>query len=171
MAKKKKRGRPKNRLNHEVYAELKAKKKNKKVIRPGFWSKVETDLVVKAKLKKHIPEFYFPPYLGKYVTHDDGYSGDGYRALVKITADRLAELIQEHGIDQVLAACEKSLNSYKNKYGRKLLGDFVICEILQEKLEEEVPFVTCLIKTNKKRISKFLGMKTAAGGRKELVVF
>jgi hypothetical protein len=156
--KKKKRGRPKNRPNHEVYEEIKAARKRKRVIRPGFWTNIETSLTVQAKLKKHISEVYFPPYLGKYVTHDDGYKGDGYRAMVKITVENLKRLLFEHGIDEVLAACEKSLNSYKNKYGRKVLGDVVIDEVVQEKLGDDPPCIICMIKTNKRRISKFMGM-------------
>jgi len=152
---KKKRGRPKSRPNHEVYAEIKNRKKK---IKPGFWSNIDTDLAVEAKLIKNIPDFYFPSYLGKYITYDDGYKEDGYRALVKITTKDLKVLLYEHGIDEVLAACEKSLNLYKNKKGKKILGDVVIYDIVQEKLSDNPPCLVCTIKTNRKRIPKFMGI-------------
>jgi hypothetical protein len=160
--KKGKRGRPKNKNHHDVYAEIKeARRQRRRVIKPGFWSNVETNLQVKAKLKKNkglvscIPDF-----LGKYYTHNDGYKGDGYRALVRITVKNLNNLVYEYGIDEVLAACEKSLNSYKDEKKKKILGDVVIHEVVSERLEGKEPYIACVIKTNKRHIPKFMGFKT-----------
>ena len=80
----------------------------------------------------------------------------------------MSKLVAEYGIDEVLSASEKSLNSYKNGAGKKILGDIVISKIIQEKLEEEVPFVICLIKTNNENIPQFLGY---SGSPPKLTVF
>lgn len=158
MAKRKKKKSESIPEYHQIYQKNKARKKK---IVPGFWTKIETKLEVKAKLVKTQPSWTsFSPYLGKYITHDDGYIGDGYRALIKITVDDLKRTLFDHGIDEVLSACEKSLNSYKNKYGKKVLGDLVICRIEQEKMDEEVPYITCLVKTNRRQIPKFMGMSS-----------
>lgn len=172
MAKQKKScGRPKNKSNHEVYAELKEKRNRKRKILPGFWTKINTSLEVQAKLQKHISDFG-PPCIGKYITHDDGYKGDGYRALVKVTVTGLKKLLYEHGIDEVLAACEKSLNSYTNKKGKKVLGDLVIHQVQQEKLDSDPPCIICMIKTNKNHIPKFMGFKRVKDESKpKLTVF
>jgi hypothetical protein len=154
-----KRGRPPKKTDRELYEERKVAR-NKKKIRPGPWSNIEPGFQVIAKLVKN--QGFTPSlgdYLGKYVTHDDGYEGDGYRALVKITVDNLPLLIKTYGLDKVLAACEKSLNSYKYKNKKKVLGDLVIMEKLDDEKSKRENYLVCMIKTNRKQIKKFMGIK------------
>ena len=145
--------------NHEVVDELKRIRKEKRIIKPGKWSSIETSLSLVAKLKKYTSFCgSFPPFLGKYITHDDNYQGDGYRALVSIVVNDMSSLIKLHGIDQVLASCEKSLNSYKTATGKKVLGDVVIMKLIDDRKDKNYEYLTCMIKTDRKFIPKFMGM-------------
>jgi hypothetical protein len=146
--------------HHEIVDELKKMRKERHIIKPGKWSSIETPLCLRAKLKKY-NSFCgsFPSFLGKYITHDDGYEGDGYRALVSIVVDNMPLLIARHGINEVLAACEKSLNSYKNGNGKKVLGNVVIMQLIDDRKEKNYEYLTCMIKTDRKFIPKFMGMK------------
>jgi len=137
-------------IHHEIYQEER-RKKSKQRLASGPWSKINTDLCVKAKFMKHDSRhFNFGPVLGVYNNCDTGYTSGGYRARVKITTDNWEELVKEYGIDNILAACENSLNNHK-----KLLGSVVICDLSQEKKDHAV----CMIRTSKKNISRFLGIK------------
>jgi hypothetical protein len=152
-----KRGRPRKKTPDELVDDRKRSRK----LFPGPWSDIKPNFTVMAKLVKNRGLVSsLPDHLGKYVTHNDGYEGSGYRAYVKITTDNFEALVEKHGLDDVLAACEKSFNSYRNKNKRKILGDFVIEKVLyDEKSRREKDYVPCLVKTNRKYIKKFMGTK------------
>jgi len=147
--------------HHEIYDELQKRRRDiRRIIKPGPWTNISVEFSVVAKLKKYESKYFnFPPFLGKYLTCDDGYSGDGYRAIVSIVLDNLSLLIKNYGINKILAACEKSLNSYKNSSGKKVLGDVVIIKLVDDRADKEEKYLTCIIKTNRKRIPKFMGLQ------------
>lgn len=139
----------------EEIREAKKTKANKKSTSPGPWTEIDTDLVVKAKLrlnKSLIGEAY-----GTYPKADHApYTEKGwYPIIFNITSKSIKRDIEEHGLDNYVAACEKSLNAEDNK---KKYGTVVVLEVsVDHSLHEDRShrFLSCYAKTNKKSISGF----------------
>jgi hypothetical protein len=140
---------------------IEAQKKKAKYVSPGPWTNLDTKLSIQAKLKRNKPiSSIFGEYiLGVYRPEDENLLEPTKPISFNIVVDNLKELVSKHGIDQVLAACEKSLNSYLYK-GKKLFGDIVITHLVSDNSQrenEQDRFLSVLGKTTKKEIKLFLG--------------
>lgn len=147
----------------------------------GAWTNTDPGFEVKAKLKrnktlsilmpeeekekyrsagKSLPDFYevLGVYKNREICIEDNRLFD---ISINIVLDDLRSLVGAHGIDKVLAACERSLNSYVSSAGEKLLGDVAIVELVSDNSDRQDPnarFLSCIAKTNKGDIKRFMGV-------------
>jgi len=161
------RGRPRKvRVTQKEVHEFREKKKReksvtsykrKKTVVPGPWTEINPPLKVKAKLRENNglgstkslgsypnPKFYPSPQKGWYVI------------LINITSKSIKRDVEEHGLDNYVAACEKSLNEQ---------GALVTVIIMQVSVDHSLRedrggrFISCQAKTNKKNISRFTAVR------------
>ena len=137
--------------------------RKRKVI-PGPWTERETKLKVKAYFKynnKGVMADILGPSYGSY-TKDELWGEKGWYSLVfNLVAEDMKSIIAEHGMDNFLAACEKSLNEQldtkkKPKYGRIIIT--IMC-VDHSNRESERRFISCRGKTNKKGIEGFRAIR------------
>ena len=161
------RGRPRKiRVTQEEVIEIREKQKiersissysRKKVIKPGPWTNMDSPIKVKVTLKinKGImeKEAYGSYPDSKFHTNiEKGW----YPILINIVTKSMKRDVEKHGIDNFLAACEKSLNEQK-KYGTVILLKASVDHSSND--DNEQRFISCLAKTNKKSISGFLAVR------------
>lgn len=131
-------------------------KRKKKVI-PGPWTNIDPPMKVNVKLREGQsvtgetllgsypnPKFYGPIQKGWYYI------------LVNLTSKSMKRDIEEHGLDNYIAACEKELIE-QEKMGTVVIMDVVLDKSLNEDRSER--FISCLAKTNKKNIPKFAAVR------------
>ena len=143
--------------------------KRKKNIKPGPWTNLEVDFEVRASLRK--TKHFIISYgdiLGAY-RDDDNWTEKGWYPIVfNIEVDGLKKLVNKHGVDKVLAACENSLNE-EDKHGKQKYGDIIILGLGVDNSQNPDAtrrFLSCHGKTNKKSIEGFMAVR--AGEYKKL---
>lgn len=162
------RGRPrKARVTKKEVIELREKQKKEKAVStykrkkniiPGPWTNIDSEVEVKVKLKENsgvngTPSFGSYPNTRFYPIIDPrGW----YPILINITSKSIKRDVEEHGLDNYVAACEKSLNEQK-KYGSVVILQVSVDHSLDE--ERGRRFLSCLAKTNKKNISGFAAIR------------
>jgi len=132
-------------------------KANKRKTSPGPWTQINPPVEVKAKLRAYnglMGEAY-GTYPKSGLTCEKGW----YIILFNVTSKSIMRDVEKHGLDNYLAACEKSLNSPDNK---KKYGTIVILQSASNNSSHEKRnhrFVSCYAKTNKKSIKGFLATR------------
>lgn len=165
MAKKKKR---KTRVTRKEVERIKDYNKitsaqSKKLIRPGPWTELDTKLKVNVVLRRNETVMKsLGPYYGSY-TKDELWGEKGWYAIVfNIENDNIKELVNKHGMDQFLAASEKSFNykldvAGKSKYGKLIIT--TMCVDNSQREDKSKRFISCRGKTNKKSIKGFRAIR------------
>lgn len=166
MAKKKRKTRVTKKDIERQRAERKltSYQRKKKVV-PGPWTDMETKLEVGAVLRNNktgAMAQILGPSLGSY-TKQELWGEKGWYAIVfNIEVPDMKALVAKHGMDQFLAAVEKSLNSREDDQGKALYGRLIITEMAvdgSQRDDESRRFVSCRGKTNKKSIKGFRAIR------------
>jgi len=131
--------------------------KRKKTIIPGPWTEIDTTLEVKTKLRMNksisgLETSGAYPNTKFYPNAEKGW----YPILINITSKSIKRDVEKHGLDNYMAACEKSLNA------QKTLGTIVFLEVSVDHSfddNRERRFLSCLAKTNKKNIKGFTAIR------------
>ena len=165
VAKKKKR---KTRITKKEVERIKDYNKltsaqSKKLIKPGPWTELDTKLKVNVSLRenKTVMVESLGPCYGNY-TKDELWGEKGWYAIVfNIEVDNIKELVNEHGMDQFLAASEKSLSAKLDAAGKARYGKLIITTMCVDNSQRETKprFVSCRGKTNKKSIKGFRAIR------------
>lgn len=159
------RGRPrKTRVTKRAITAIKEAKRNapsssksKRMVSPGPWTNLKTTLKVKANLRVHkglLGDMY-----GTYKRLEHWGERGWYPVIFNITSKSIQRDVAEQGIDNYMAACEKDLNSEKNK---KLYGTIILLEVGADNSQREARdqrFISCIAKTNKKSIVGFAAIR------------
>lgn len=134
----------------EIRKELsKTSYQRKKVVNPGPYTQ-ETNLRVPVNLLENKSFTFDFTFMGSYVRDMNWNEKGWYPIIFNIVYDE--ELLKEHGIDNFLAALEKSMSEEKiNK--KKKYGTVIITNMLVE--NKEKGFISIKAKTNKKNILGF----------------
>ena len=134
----------------------------KRTIIPGPWTDKETKLKLKPELKANqsvcrtIGEYY-----GIYRDNSNWNEKGWYPITINIMAKNLKQLVSKHGIDQVMAACEKGLNECLDEEKKKRFGHIILTYVFSDNSQRDNGFISCWAKTNKKRIVGFLTIRKA----------
>ena len=133
----------------------------KKKIIPGPWTNLNTDLQVSAKIRNNklgIMAEILGPSLGSY-TKEKLFGEKGWYPIVfNIESDDMQNTISKCGMDQFLAAVEKSLNKQTDSNGKPKYGTVVIMRMSvdnSQRDDKSMRFISCRGKTNKKNIPGF----------------
>jgi len=165
-----KRGRPrKTRVTREQIEAAKAEKKittyaRKKRIIPGPWTKIEPKFTVNAglRLSKGVMDEIIGSAYGSYLRDNYWMEKGWYPVVVNVWSKDMVEVIKKHGLDQFVAACERSLTSVKDNKGKQKYGTVVVLEVGAnniDKKHKDERFISLKIKTNKKNISGFRAIR------------
>lgn len=134
----------------------------KRRVVPGPWTEMETKLKIEAAMKLNnnsIMASSMGPSFGSYTNKDEIWGEKGWYPIVfNLVAPDMKETITESGLDQFLAASEKSLNEQRDATGRPKYGVVIFTRIGvdgSQREDEERRFVSIRAKTNKKNISGF----------------
>ena len=154
----------KTRITKKQIAKARAERKKtvyqrKKQIIPGPWTNVETELKVNAKLKLNnssIMAQILGPCYGTYKNDSDWQEKSWYPIYINIEVPRLKQLVEKHGINKVMAACEKSLTE-QSKYGTIVLLNLGVDH--SQNISPKKRFLSVLAKTNKKNIEGFRAIR------------
>jgi len=137
----------------------------KKLIIPGPWTNIETSFKVKARLRENkssVMAEILGPSFGSY-SNDTGWTERGWYPIVfNLEAPKMKKIIDEHGIDNFLAASEKALNEIKNKKGKSLYGRIIITSLCVDnsgRTDVTNRFISCRGKTNSKKIKGFRAIR------------
>ena len=144
----------------EIQEERKKKTKGRKNrIIPGPWTEIEPGFTVSAKLRWS-KTLVGDPLLGTYVRDEMWCEKSWYPITLNVTSKDIRAKVKKHGLDNYLAAVEKSLNSKTNvkKYGRIVILAATADHSQRE--EEDRRFISCRGKTNKKSISGFAAFRS-----------
>jgi hypothetical protein len=140
--------------------------KRKNTITPGPWTNLPTKLKLTPTLRTNHSvgglEFY-----GLYRDTSNWNERAWYPISINIELPDLLPLVQKHGLDQIMAACEQSLNARVD--GRKRYGTIILLSVFSDNSQNPDPtrrFLSCLAKTNKKRVPGFIATRKG-----ELVVY
>lgn len=130
------------------------------LVQPGPWSFISPKFKLKARLK---PNSSISPSVGKYLgiyrDKENWAEEKTYPIIINVTASTLYRMSIKYDTEQVLAACERSLNE-PNKEGKRPYGKIVILEILSDHSKNpNKNFISCVAKTTKKNIKGFLLVK------------
>lgn len=130
---------------------------NKKKTDPGPWTELTPTNPVDVELKCSDSALGKICY-GTYPKHGPIRKKGWYNILLNITSEKIKEDIEERGLDDYVAACEKWFGKTENK---KKYGTVVILEVrVNNALRDEGPrFLSCLAKTNKKNIKGFAAIR------------
>lgn len=126
--------------------------RKKKVI-PGPYTK-DTDLRVPVKLLENSSIMFSFTYLGSYVRDMNWNEKGWYPIVFNIPYDE--GLLKEHGIDEYMAALEKSMSDEKIDNKKKYGTVVITSKVLENK---EKGFISVRAKTNKKNISGFKAVR------------
>ncbi|GAH01307.1 unnamed protein product [marine sediment metagenome] len=137
----------------------------KKIIKPGPWTETETTLKVNADIRLNndgIMASILGPAKGSYL-RDEFWSEKGWYPIVfNIEAKRMNTLVARHGMDQFLAACEKTLNNKLDKKGKPMYGKIIILRMSvdnSQRKDKSRRFISCRGKTNRKEIPGFMAVR------------
>jgi len=134
-------------------------KANKRKTPPGPWSDIDPPIQVNVKLRAS--NGIMGEMLGTYPKKEYAppTPKGWYAILFNITSKSIRRDIEEHGIDNYLAACEDSLNTPANQ---KLYGKVVLLKIAgdhSDREERDQRFVSVYAKTNKFTIKGFTAIR------------
>jgi len=160
--------------------EIKKKKRKislyrcKKKISPGPWTEIETDLRFKAKLRwsKGLDGSNNSKVLsrirGTYPVLRWWNERGWYPIYINLICHGIKELVEKHGMIEVMAAFEKSINIEKNQkeLGTIVLLDVLINHSLDSSKKPGDRFISCLAKTTKRDI---VGFVTTRGGKYRII--
>lgn len=157
------RGRPRKiRITKKNIEEARATmniKANKKTTSPGPWTEIDPPLKVKARLR--VTNGVMGEVYGTYPKkeHVSACEKGWYTVIFNVTSKSIMRDVEEYGLDNYLAACEKSLNSTENKekYGTIVLLKATVDHSLHE--DRSHRFISCYAKTNRKSIKGFLATR------------
>jgi hypothetical protein len=134
--------------------------KRKKIVIPGPWTNLETELVLDVSLRIHQPVTKLEPYYGTYREDNNWNEKAWFPISINLVFSDMGNLVLKHGLDKCLAACEKSLNDQKR------YGTLILLQVVSDNSQRTSdPFVSVKAKTNKKNILGF-----AATRSNELIV-
>lgn len=162
------RGRPrKTRVTKEEIKKVREAKKessykSKKKIVPGPWTSRKTKIKkvnIELKESSGIMSDILGKAYGNY-TNDilDGQKG-WYSIVFNIQVDaKMIALIKKHGIDDFLAACEKSMTEKLDKSGKSKYGTVIFLNLSVDNSKDK-GFISIRAKTNKKSISGFRAVR------------
>lgn len=169
------RGRPKGsknktRVTKKALQAVRAERKKtsyqrKKRVIPGPWTETEVEFEVKAKLRKNKSSILREDLgvcYGVYRKDPDWNEKGWYPIIINIEVPRLKKLVEDHGIDNVMAACEKSLSAVEDKKGKPKYGTVVLLSLgsdNSQKPEASQRFLSVHAKTNKKGIEGFRAIR------------
>lgn len=158
MAKKQRKTRVTKKQIEQARKPKKKPKVDKKNTKPGPWTEMNPPLEVKAKIC--LNQGIIGEHYGTYPTHSPITCEKGwYPILFNLTSKSIKRDVEEHGLDNYIAACEKSLNSDENK---KKYGTIVIMKVTVDNSAHELRekrFLSCHAKTNKKSIKGFTAIR------------
>ncbi len=156
MAKKKRKARVTKQQIEEVRAAKKVKA-NKRKTSPGPWTEIDPGFEVKAKLLASKGAVFSGSY-GTYTKPQFSPKTEKgwYPILFNVTSKSIKRDVDEHGLDEYVAACEKSLTS-QEKYGTVVILTVSLDHSMHE--DRGHRFLSCYAKTNKKSISGFLAQR------------
>jgi len=131
---------------------------NNNLIKPGPWTNICPVIKIKAVLRLNISFFSsLGSYLGIYRGIENWKEKGTYPIVFNLTASNLTKLVEKHGLDQVLAAAEKSLSALKDSSGKSRYGKIVILKVLSDhSSNSKKQFISCVAKTTKKHIKGFV---------------
>lgn len=149
--------------------------KCKRKIIPGPWTELETELLVKFKLRWSLgingdnsDSETFGRFRGTYPNLYWWNERGWYPIYINIICPGIKALVEKHGMRDVMIAFEKSINTEDNQkeYGTIVLLEVIVNHALNEERAPEDRFVSCLAKTTKRDIVGFL---TTRGGRYRII--
>lgn len=131
--------------------------KNKKVINPGPWTDIKTKLEVKARLRTH--DGFIGKSNGSYIRDEFWHEPGWYPIIFNLISKSMKRDVDTYGLDEYIAACEKSLNVVENqkKYGHVIILKVEIDHSLDD--DRNHRFISIRAKTNKKSISGFTAIR------------
>ena len=126
-----------------------------------YWSglRIDPDFNVKVKLRVNngiVGESYGTYTKEQFSPHTEkGW----YPILFNLTSKSIKRDVEEHGVDNYLAACERTLNNdtNKKKYGTIVLLELSVDHSLHE--DRDHRFLSCIAKTNRKSIKGFVAQR------------
>jgi hypothetical protein len=139
--------------------------KRKNTVRPGPWTEIETDLKVNADIRLNtggVMADILGPAKGSYLREEFWFEKGWYPIVFNIEAKRMNTLVERHGMDQFLAACEKALNNKLDRKGNPEYGKIIILNMSvdnSQRKDKTKRFISCRGKTNKKNISGFRAIR------------
>lgn len=137
--------------------------KRKKTVIPGPWTGLESKVKIAPELKTNYSmNKSLGEYFGIYRSIESWDEKGWYPIAINIQAKNLKELVQKHGIDAVLAACETKLSETPDESGKPKYGRIVINYVVNDGSQNDnrdKQFVSCWAKTNKKRIIGFMASR------------
>jgi hypothetical protein len=148
----------------EANRKITSYQKKKKII-PGPWTEIETNFKVNADLRLNdtgIMAEILGPSKGAYLREEFWLEKGWYPIVFNIEAKRMNTLVNKHGMDQFLAACEKTLNEKVDKKGKPLYGKIVLLNMTvdnSQRADKSKRFISCRGKTNSKNISGFKAIR------------
>lgn len=158
------RGRPrKTRVTREEVINIRKQEKaekaisnytRKKTIKPGPWTDRQPGFKVKVSLCKRV-SVTGVEYNGTYPKFGPGVEKGWYLILFNLTSENIKRDVEKYGLDDYLAACEKSFNkgSNQDKYGTLILLQVASNNSVHE--DSNHRFISCYAKTNKKNVAGF----------------
>jgi hypothetical protein len=168
--KKKRRARVTKKDVMKIKKEREADKKitsyqRKKKIIPGPWTEIETTLKVNADMRVNdngIMANILGPSKGAYLREEFWCEKGWYPIVFNLEAKRMNTLVARHGMDQFLAACEKTLNAKLDRKGKPMYGRIIILNMSvdnSQRKDKSKRFISCRGKTNNKNISGFMAIR------------
>jgi len=137
----------------------------KKRVIPGPWTNRATTLEVKVRFRNNkasIMAEILGPSLGSY-TKEELFGEKGWYPIVfNIEADDMKEIVKQFGMDEFLAAAEKSFNNQLDNSKKPKYGTIIITHMSVDNSQREDPykrFISCRGKTNKKNITGFRAIR------------
>ncbi len=131
--------------------------KSKKAIKTGTWTNIQTKIEVKDKIRKcnGIIGIMSGAYVRDQFWHEPGW----YPVIFNIISKSMKRDVEAHGLEEFVAACEKSLNTPENQ---KKYGNVIILRVeVDHSLDDDRGhrFISMRAKTNKKSISGFTAIR------------
>lgn len=139
-------------------------KTNKNHIIPGPWTNIEPKVQIDTRLRKTDGPMaeILGVSIGDYLKDELWFEPGWYSIVFNVESDNIKEEVIKHGIDQYLAASEKTLNNILDSKGKKLFGTIVILQASVDNSQHDDPshrFISCYAKTNKKSIKGFKALR------------
>jgi len=148
----------------------KVKGRKNKII-PGPWTEIDPGFKVKAELRWGT-NFLGKKLRGTFQEDEMWAEKSWYPIIINVTSKDIKTKVEKHGLDNYLAAVEKSLNDSPDKL--KDHGYIVLLTASVDGSQREEPerrFISCHAKTNRKTVVGFSAMRTPKeGGKKKYMI-